>query len=232
MHKTEESLRNPIIDFFKRQNYITAVEWRTPYAIPDFLAIKPNFKRIRMRLQSKQIISLNKEIYWRILDMLPDKENGESISIEDLAEKFGLSENYLKSKIVRHLENGNYIEYSSHDRLTKINGFYPYCDEIVTVEAKITKWRKAAEQAIRHRLFSNRTYIALDKRYLHRAIKYISSFRKEKIGILSVNENGTTKLILKAPLIKPKYLYMHYVVLEQFWNRLVKEEEIYAIKFQ
>jgi len=228
MQKAEENLKKPIINFFKNQNYITATEWRTPYAIPDVLAVKPNLKRIKKRLKSKQIVPLNREIYWRILNMLPDKENGKSVSIENLAKKFGLSENHLRNKIIRYLEKGNYIEYSSKNHLTKINGFYPYCDEIVTVEAKIAKWRKAAEQAIRHRLFSNRTYIALDKMYLHRATKYISSFRKEKIGILAIDDREKVELVLKAPYIKPRYTYMYYIVLEQFWRRLIKEEEFHA----
>jgi len=228
MQRTEKSLIKPITDFFKNQNYITAIEWRTPYAIPDVLAIKPYNKRIKNRLQSRQIISLNKEIYWRILDIIPDKSEGGTVSIEDLSRKLSLSENYLKKYLIRYLERGNYIKYLGKDRITKINGFYPYCYELITIEAKIAKWKKAAEQAIRHRLFSNRTYIALDKKYLHRALKHISSFRKEKIGILAVDDNEGVELVLKAPQIKPRYKYMHYLVLEQFWSRLVKEERVNA----
>ena len=131
------------------------------------------------------------------------------------------------------MERGNYIKSYEGDYLVKVNGFHPYCDEVITVEAKISKWRKAGEQAIRHRQFSNRTYVALDKRYLHRALKFISSFESERIGILSVDAagRGEVDLVLEAPFTEPKYGILHHLVLEQFWDRIVRNGDPYASQF-
>ena len=231
MGRNEESLKNPIIQFFKEQGYMVVSEWRTPYAVPDVLAVKPNQERVMLRLNSKQRVPLNREIYWRILDALPDEGDGIEVSMAKLSKKFGLSYNYLKNKIIKHLERGNYVKYCRENYLVKLNGFHPYSDEIITVEAKISKWRKAGEQAIRHQQFSNKSYVALDKRYLHRALKFISSFEDERIGILSVDENEQVELVLEAPFTEPNYRFIHYLVLEQFWDRIIKNGDTHVFKF-
>ena len=57
-------------------------------------------------------------------------------------------------------------------------------NDILAVELKVSKWKKALEQAITDRLCANRVYVAISSKYIHRVKKEL--FREWGIGILEV----------------------------------------------
>lgn len=58
-------------------------------------------------------------------------------------------------------------------------------NDILAVELKVSKWKKALEQAITDRLCANRVYVAISSKYIHRVKKEL--FREWGIGILEVD---------------------------------------------
>lgn len=58
-------------------------------------------------------------------------------------------------------------------------------NDITAIELKVSKWKKALEQAITDRLCANRVYVALSSNYVHRVQKEL--FREWGIGILEVD---------------------------------------------
>jgi hypothetical protein len=63
-------------------------------------------------------------------------------------------------------------------------------DFIIAVEAKLRNWKVALKQAYRNKLFANRTYVALPKRFSSAAISNISEFKKASVGLIVVEENN------------------------------------------
>lgn len=70
----------------------------------------------------------------------------------------------------------------------------------LVVEAKLSKWKKALEQAYRNKLYANKSYVILDKKRANGAIKNINEFITTNIG-LGVIDRKTKELEI---IFKPK----------------------------
>jgi DNA-binding Lrp family transcriptional regulator len=81
--------------------------------------------------------------------------------------------------------------------------------EIVSIEVKISKWQRAIEQAARNRIFAHRSFVALPQ-------KVVERIRSEKviaalgIGLISVSEDGTAKVVKKPRRRHPTVWTYYY----------------------
>jgi hypothetical protein len=218
----ETSLIPPLINYFKNSGYITCTEFRTPWAIPDVLAVSPNTDRVQQRILKGQIIPLTNEIYWKILDLIPDK-NDSFICVTDLADQVNLSPSYLRTKILKSLSRNHYIDIED-DKCVKINGFHPYSNTLVSVEAKVKDWKRAGEQALRHQHFVNQAYVALPSRYINPALKNINDFQKSNLGLLEISEDNKILQRFIPEYLTPVWKTLYNVALDTLWSELIREE--------
>lgn len=86
--------------------------------------------------------------------------------------------------------------------------------EIVTVEAKVAKWKRAVEQAVRNTLFSHRAYIAVPLKLAQR-IKDQSIFKELGIGIVSSDDSGEVKISREARRAQPRIWRYYYGIAHQ-----------------
>lgn len=68
--------------------------------------------------------------------------------------------------------------------------------EVIIIEAKVSKWQKALEQANKYQLCSDKAYVAVPEQVAERAIKNVEAFRRRGIGLMSVGKN--LKILLGA----------------------------------
>jgi hypothetical protein len=68
---------------------------------------------------------------------------------------------------------------------------------IISIEAKLTRWREALEQAIEYLHFSNSAYIAMPEHVLFRMPIIAASCKKAGVGLLSVDKENV-KLVVKG----------------------------------
>jgi len=61
-------------------------------------------------------------------------------------------------------------------------------DDIIAIEAKIGKWRRALQQALTYRLCSDYVYIAIHHKYSHRVQKDLLD--KHGVGLIVVNDDS------------------------------------------
>ena len=52
-------------------------------------------------------------------------------------------------------------------------------------ECKLVDWRKAMAQACRYRFFANQTFVVLPEKACSRALPYLDTFKKIKVGLWS-----------------------------------------------
>lgn len=83
--------------------------------------------------------------------------------------------------------------------------------EIVTIEAKVVDWRRAAEQAGRNRIFAHRSYVALPHG-MARRVAGEPSICRYGIGVLSVGEDGDVVVVRNSRKHKPKVWSYYYLV--------------------
>lgn len=67
--------------------------------------------------------------------------------------------------------------------------FNPDTKDIVAIEAKMQKWKRALQQALTYRLCSNFVYIAIHHDFSHRVDKEL--LQKHGVGLIVVNQDDT-----------------------------------------
>ncbi|OJU09828.1 MAG: hypothetical protein BGN88_12535 [Clostridiales bacterium 43-6] len=65
-------------------------------------------------------------------------------------------------------------------------------NEVIAVEAKLSKWRNALHQAYRNKCFADKSYVLLPLETAETAAKYKVEFKKRGIGICCIEENRVT----------------------------------------
>lgn len=79
----------------------------------------------------------------------------------------------------------------------------------LAVEAKVSDWRKAVEQASRNSIFVHYSYVALPERVSTRVAPDIL-FDQTRIGVLSVEDSGKVRIVRRAPRSNPIAWYYYY----------------------
>lgn len=81
--------------------------------------------------------------------------------------------------------------------------------EIISIEAKVSNWRKAVEQANRNRIFSHKSFVALPERVAHR-VRSEQIFSKLGIGLLSVDDDHQVSVVRRARRSQPRVWTYYY----------------------
>jgi hypothetical protein len=74
--------------------------------------------------------------------------------------------------------------------------------EIVTIEAKVTDWRRAVSQAGRNRVFAHRSFVALPETVAKR-VRRDPIFPKLGLGILGVGDDNDVRVVRQARRRRP-----------------------------
>lgn len=131
-------------------------------------------------------------------------------TLDYICMKTGLTSNTIKSSI-RELQKADII-------LRSKSGSF-YLNELFIIprlkfhayEAKLHNWKRALYQAIQYYGFAESSSVVMPKRYIQPAIKNLESFKRNGIGLISINNLGRTKVILKAQRNQPSKKAFHLV---------------------
>jgi len=80
--------------------------------------------------------------------------------------------------------------------------------EVITIEAKVERWRDAVQQARRNQIFAHQSFIALPKRIAQR-ISGEAVFEQTGIGVLSVDDFGDVSIV-RAPVRTMPRVWLYY----------------------
>jgi len=86
--------------------------------------------------------------------------------------------------------------------------------EVVTVEAKVSDWQAALQQANRNRIFAHRSFVAFPESVAQR-VSGKTGFELHGVGILSVTDNGDVTVFRPARKNRPSVwdYYFHLAAL-------------------
>jgi len=93
--------------------------------------------------------------------------------------------------------------------------------EIVTIEVKVSDWRRAVEQAARNRIFAHRSYVALPQRTAER-VRTEPLFGQLGLGLVGVTEEKAVQILRKPrrrqPVVWTYYYKLASVLARSFSN--------------
>lgn len=78
-----------------------------------------------------------------------------------------------------------------------------FTNEVIAIEAKLSKWRYALQQAYRNRCFADKSYVLLPMDIAISAIQHEKEFNKRGVGLCSIKDNHIIILreaVTEAPI--------------------------------
>lgn len=108
--------------------------------------------------------------------------------IDTIAERLRCSPTRLRKRI-SWLEESNVVARSNEDSYSIAPAWRTILPKIVTIEAKVSNWQRALQQAIRNSIFAHRSYVALPEKVAERVTE-TPGFALYGVGILAVTEHG------------------------------------------
>lgn len=136
----------------------------------------------------------------------------QKICIDEKIRKHSLNK-YKVKLALKFLKRLNLINECEEGKFLIDKAFTPSTSEIYSVEAKLKDWRSGLYQAIRYKVFSHKTFLAIDEAFIHRVDK--SAFELNNVGLIVVNSEEA-KIILDPYKKLPSNLTAFYCFSERF----------------
>lgn len=138
---------------------------------------------------SKKTIRKSINLNWLI--PLLSLKKGWAFSTAEFMEEFGISKglacNYLKQYV-----EANFIKKNKPGRYKVAKEYEPVADTVISIEAKLTNWKRALKQAHRYKKFSDFSFVLLDEARANSALENLIIFEKENIGLITMDEKRFT----------------------------------------
>lgn len=130
---------------------------------------------------------------------------------ETIAKKLLLSSGAIESQLEVYQEIGAIQKIN--DTYCMQNSWKNLFPEIVSVEAKVSNWKSAANQAIRNKLFSHYSYVAFPTKVANR-VKAENLFKDNGIGILGTE--GDNMVLIKNAKKSSSFIWEYYYKLAHY----------------
>lgn len=169
-----------------QDSLFSAREVDSGYGIADLVLCNLDEEIINQRLKRKLNIPIFSANTLRTIVAL--QEANEPISISYLTKQLGISEQTLRSKIIKFLSENGYIE-QYEDKYQLLNSYDVVLSKSIGIEAKISDWKRGLYQAHRYKWFCNVSYLALYYKHITPAQNNINLFKQLNIGLISVYDD-------------------------------------------
>jgi hypothetical protein len=124
------------------------------------------------------------------------RSNG-STRIDVLERLCGMAPQSLRTGMVDRLRHAGVVSRGEGGRVSL--GGWCRAGALIAIEAKLTRWGDALEQALAYRQFADRVYVALPADCVRPALRARAVFERESVGLLSVN--GEIRCEIRARVI-------------------------------
>ena len=122
-----------------------------------------------------------------------------------LVDVFRIRENQLHKRI-EALKSGSAIQEKSGN-FSLVTPWKNIIRDLVTIEVKVSDWKRAFEQAKRNTIFAHRSYVALPEELCNR-IDVMQMAKRLGIGVVSVNDSGAQ--VLKTAIRTTPKVWVYY----------------------
>ncbi|MEY8880520.1 hypothetical protein [Donghicola sp. XS_ASV15] len=128
---------------------------------------------------------------------------------ETIAERLGLNEKTTLNKLEKLRGQGVIEQIQKNFSLAQ--PWQSILGDVSAVEVKVSDWRKAVAQASRNRIFAHRSFVALPESVAKR-VKDELSFSSLGLGLISIDDNGVSRVMKRARKSSPKAWAYYYTV--------------------
>ncbi len=216
----EREMVEPATRWLRKQGLMVKSEFPTPWGICDLVGCSLNKHKVKKRLALRQKQPIRSELRVHLLSLIPEKEQGESVGVDDLYRVF---EPYLdKERIeleLHRLTRDRFVQPADARTFYKVNGWMPLHKRLVAVELKLSRIDDALHQAINNLEFAHESFAALPVDVARRIVtgKRKADFQAEGIGVVAVAPEGCRVLLRPAARHSRNDITMQAYCVERFW---------------
>jgi len=148
--------------FYENKNKLTLREVNFSYGRPDLVILDIDKKKFKLREKRKQFSALLNRKFFEVLAIMPDvdDENVIPIKLNEISEKSGISQSYIRSSILSELKKGGFVK-QIDSGYVKVNGWVPIAKSVTAIEAKLSDWKGGVWQANRYSNVADKVYLAI-----------------------------------------------------------------------
>lgn len=174
------------------ESWVLVAELTVATRIPDLVAVRINPEAVERRLQLGlgQPVSLSES---KVMTALSRRQWR---SAEQVARSLGVTSAYVRQTMRSLCESGHARSRDGGFRLHP--ELSPIVSRCVSFEAKRSDWRGALVQARAHLEFANSSYVAFDQAFESRYRNARDYFKKAKVGLVRLSDNGTFARLLAS----------------------------------
>ena len=124
---------------------------------------------------------------------------------------------YLVEEKLIELKAKNVIV-RSHNSYSISNIWKEILPEVISIEIKVSNWKKALQQAKLNRIFSHKSYIAVPDAIAER-VSNTPNFRSTGIGLISISLESQSNVLIEAANLRPKVWSYYYSIAAQLGKK-------------
>ena len=117
-----------------------------------------------------------------------------SVRLETIARHAYMSVDDVESVVKGRLSNWDLLRFNKRGTVLAMRDWVEQ-SELIAIEAKLTKWREALDQAIDYKNYSDRSFVLLPHFCVNAAIAHKNEFTKVGVGLLSYSPNSVELII-------------------------------------
>jgi hypothetical protein len=120
-----------------------------------------------------------------------------SLDARQVAAAAGLTPSYVRSRVLPSLGSRGLVAMAAPGRWTAVDQYRSPARTLVTVEAKLSDWRRGLGQAARHAAGADEAWLVLDGAHTGPAVSRADWFRAAGIGLAGLDPDGTLRRLLQ-----------------------------------
>ncbi len=119
-----------------------------------------------------------------------------SLDARQVAAATGLTLAYVRSRVLPGLAARGLVAMTGPGRWTAAGLYRSPAQTLVTVEAKLSDWRRGLGQAVRHAAGADAAWLVLDAARTRPAVSRAEWFRAAGVGLAGLDRDGTLRALL------------------------------------
>lgn len=129
---------------------------------------------------------------------LSDARNSwQSLDARELASATGLTPSYVRARVLPGLASRGLVMMTAPGRWTAAQPYRSPAHRLVTVEAKLSDWRRGLGQAARHAAGADAAWLVMDAARTRPAVSKADWFRAAGVGLAGLGRDGTVNTLLE-----------------------------------
>jgi hypothetical protein len=132
-----------------------------------------------------------------LLALSDAREAWQSLDAREVAAATGLTPSYIRARVLPGLAARGLALMTAPGRWTAANQYRSPARRLVTVEAKLSDWRRGLGQAARHAAGADEAWLVLDAVRTRPAVTKADWFRAAGVGLAGLGRDGTLETLLE-----------------------------------